>query len=141
MIGKKAEGRIVKDRSHLDYLRVFASKQNVIGMELSKIKFPEGIEANIVQVRRGDSDLIAGPDVTVELGDRIGLLCDRQHFEALRKFFGGFNSQYYRIQLYRFGNRNGSWSFCQHHSNSNSRSWNIETRNPGWRTHRFFDSW
>ncbi len=88
MIGKKTESRIVKDRSHLDYLRVFASKQNVIGLELSQIKFPEGIEASIVQVRRGDSDLIAGPDVTIELGDRIGLLCDRQHFEALRKFFG-----------------------------------------------------
>ncbi len=88
MIGKKTEGRIVKDRRHLDYLRVFASRQNVIGLELSKIKFPEGIEASIVQVRRGDSDLIAGPDVTIEYGDRIGVLCDRSHFQAIRKFFG-----------------------------------------------------
>ena len=88
MIGEKAHGKIVEDRTHLDYLRVFASKQNVIGRQLSDIKFPNGIEANIVQVRRGDTDLIANSDVTVEYGDRIGLLCDRQHFEAIRKFFG-----------------------------------------------------
>jgi putative transport protein len=88
IIGNKAPGKIVKDRSHLDYLRVFASKQNVVGLQLSQIKFPEGIEANIVQIRRGDTDLLASPDATLEYGDRIGLLSDRCHFENLRKFFG-----------------------------------------------------
>ncbi len=88
MIGEKSHGKIVKDRTHLDYLRVFASKQNVIGRRLSEIRFPDGIEANVVQVRRGDSDLIANSDVTIEFGDRIGLLSDRQHFETIRKFFG-----------------------------------------------------
>jgi putative transport protein len=88
IIGKEAPGQIVKDRSHLDYLRVFASSGNVVGLRLSEIKLPKGVDANIVQVRRGDSDLIANPDVIVEFGDRIGVLCDRNYFDGIRKYFG-----------------------------------------------------
>src|SRR4029079_14573654 len=77
-LGSHAPGRIVADRSHLDYLRVFASRQNVIGRKLSALDFPAaGFDAMIVQIRRGDADLLPGSDLIVEYGDRIGLFCDR----------------------------------------------------------------
>jgi putative transport protein len=41
-----------------------------------------------VQVRRGDTDLVARPDVVLEFGDRVGLLANRADFAALRKYFG-----------------------------------------------------
>lgn len=88
MIGKAAPGEIVADRTHLDYLRVFASTHHVIGLRLAEIQFPEATEATIVQVRRGDADLMAAPDLVLEFGDRVGVLCHRDHFGALRKFFG-----------------------------------------------------
>jgi len=59
-----------------------------LGLRLSQIKFHEGVEVSIIQVRRGDTDVIPSPDLMVEYGDRIGLISDRRHFENLRKFFG-----------------------------------------------------
>ena len=42
----------------------------------------------VVQVRRGDTDILPRPDLVLEFGDRVGLLAHRGDFPALRKFFG-----------------------------------------------------
>src|SRR4030095_3549255 len=42
----------------------------------------------VIQVRRGDADLVPRPDLVLEFGDRVGLLAHRADFPALRKFFG-----------------------------------------------------
>ncbi len=39
-------------------------------------------------MRRGDSDLLARPDLVLEFGDRLGLLANRKDFPAMRKLFG-----------------------------------------------------
>ena len=39
-------------------------------------------------MRRGDTDLLARPDLILEFGDRIGLIGNRADFPALRRFFG-----------------------------------------------------
>lgn len=88
LIGKHATGRIVADRTHLDYLRVFVSRQNIAGLTLSELRFSEQVEGTVVQVQRGDADLLANPNLVLEFGDRVGLLCDRRHFDAFRRFFG-----------------------------------------------------
>lgn len=88
LIGQHMPGKIVSDRSHLDYARFFASRASVIGLPISEIKFPENVEVSIVQIRRGDADILPTPALTLEFGDRVGLLADRKHFPALRKFFG-----------------------------------------------------
>lgn len=88
MLGEHAPGSFLSDRGNLDYVQVFASKGNVVGLRLSELKFPEGIDARIIQVRRGDADLMPAPDLTLEFGDRVGLISARSHFELIRKFFG-----------------------------------------------------
>lgn len=88
IIGHHAHGRITADRMHLDYLRVFVSKPHVIGSSISELKFPDGVEASVVQVRRADTDLVPTAGLTLEYGDRVGVFGDRKHFEAIRKFFG-----------------------------------------------------
>ena len=44
--------------------------------------------ATLTHVQRGDTDILITPDLTLELGDRVGLLADRTHFAVLRSFFG-----------------------------------------------------
>lgn len=88
LLGETATGRITSDRSDLDYLRVFASKPGVVGMTLSDLAQADGISYSVLQVRRGDSDLILQPNLVLESGDRVGLLTSRTSFEALRKYFG-----------------------------------------------------
>lgn len=87
-IGAPAHGRFMKDRSHLDYLRVFASKHGVVGRALGDLDIPGEKAAFVLHVRRGDTDLMSRPELVLEFGDRVGLLADRSDFAALRRFFG-----------------------------------------------------
>jgi putative transport protein len=88
MVGEAATGRMVKDRRDLDYLRVFASRASVVGRPLGDLGLPSKDPCVIIQVRRGDTDLMAHPDLLLEFGDRVGLLANRRDFATLRKFFG-----------------------------------------------------
>lgn len=88
LLGQAAPGRIAKDRSDLDYVRVFASRPTVVGRALGDLALPGERAALISHVRRGDADLLARPDLVIEFGDRIGLLAHRADFSGLRKFFG-----------------------------------------------------
>src|SRR5207237_4108398 len=60
----------------------------VVGRVLGDLVLPGDKAAVVVQVRRGDADLIPRPDLVLEFGDRVGLLADRADFPALRHFFG-----------------------------------------------------
>ena len=87
-LGEAEPGRMLKDRKHLDYLRVFASRPAIVGRALNELGLPAENAAVIAHVRRGDTDLLAHPDLVLEFGDRVGLLANPADFAALRKFFG-----------------------------------------------------
>jgi len=76
------------DRRHLDYVRVFVSNPKFIGVPLVDIALPEDCSAKIVQIRRGDIDLIPKPDLIVEYGDQLGVMVDPAQREAISAFFG-----------------------------------------------------
>jgi putative transport protein len=86
--GVAAAGQITGDRRDLDYLRVFVSRPSLVGMAIGDLTPPEGTQFTVVQVRRGDADLLGQPDLVLEFGDRVGLLTHRASFPTLRKFFG-----------------------------------------------------
>jgi putative transport protein len=87
-LGEEAPGRLTHDRRDLDYLRVFASRSTVVGRTLRDLPLPGDRASIVVQVRRGDADLLPAPDLVVEAGDRVGVLAHRSDFPAMRKFFG-----------------------------------------------------
>ncbi len=88
MLGEAAPGRLIKDRSDLDHLRVFASRPAVVGRALGDLDMPGDKAVVIAQVRRGDANIMPRPDLVLEFGDRVGMLAHRDDFPALRKFFG-----------------------------------------------------
>jgi putative transport protein len=87
-LGLEAPGRLVKDRRDIDYLRGFASRPAVVGRAIRDLDLPGEKGSVIMQVRRGDTDLLARPDLMIEFGDRIGVLANRADFGTLRKYFG-----------------------------------------------------
>jgi putative transport protein len=87
-LGEAAPGRFAKDRQDLDYLRMFASTPAVVGRALGDLKLPGEKDSIVIQVRRGDADLLADPDLVLEHGDRVGVLANRADFPAMRKYFG-----------------------------------------------------
>jgi len=76
------------DRRHLDYLRVFVSKPGFIGLRLADVPLPDGVAGKIIQVRRGDIDLLPKPDLRIEYGDQLGVLVESTQRTQLSQFFG-----------------------------------------------------
>ena len=87
-LGRLEPGRIVKDRTHLDYIRVFVGKANVVGVPLARLPLPTGFPAHLLHVRRYDADLVPTPDLMLEFGDRVGVLMPPDRKEEIRKYFG-----------------------------------------------------
>src|SRR5436190_544392 len=87
-LGKLEPGRIVKDRSALDYIRVFVSKANVVGVPLAQLAMPAGFPTHLLHVRRYDMDIVPSPDLTLEFGDRVGMLMPPDRRDEIRKYFG-----------------------------------------------------
>jgi putative transport protein len=86
--GKLEPGRIVKDRSALDYIRVFVGKASVVGVPLMRLPLPAGYPTHLLHVRRYDMDLVPSPDLMLEFGDRVGVLTPPEHKEEIRRHFG-----------------------------------------------------
>lgn len=87
-LGQLEPGRIVKDRSAVDYIRVFVSKANVVGVPLMQLPMPAGFPSHLLHVRRYDMDIVPTPDLTLEFGDRIGVLIPPDRRDEIRRHFG-----------------------------------------------------
>ena len=87
-LGRLEPGRIVKDRSTLDYIRVFVGKAGMVGIPLSQLPMPAGFPSHLLHVRRYDMDLVPTPDLMLEFGDRVGVLTPPDRKEDIRKHFG-----------------------------------------------------
>ena len=87
-LGEAAPGRVVKDRSDLDYLRVFSSRPSIVGRTIGDLELPGQKEVVVIEVRRGDTNIIPRPDLMLEFGDRVSVLAHRDDFGELRKYFG-----------------------------------------------------
>jgi putative transport protein len=87
-LGEVAPGRIAKDRSDIDYIRLFASRPAVVGRRLGDLELPGGAGSLVIHIRRGDADMVPSPDMLLEFGDRVGLIAHRNEFPAMRTYFG-----------------------------------------------------
>jgi putative transport protein len=86
--GQAQPGRMLSDRSDLDYERFFISSAQVAGRPLDALDLPPALNARILHLRRGDAELALTPQRLLEHGDRIGVLAPRASFPALRQLFG-----------------------------------------------------
>lgn len=87
-LGEAAPGGIAKDRSTLDYIRVFVGKANVVGVPLGRLALPTGFPVHLLHVRRYDMDLVPAPDLALEFGDRVGVLMPPERKDEIRRYFG-----------------------------------------------------
>jgi putative transport protein len=87
-MGRLEPGRIAKDRSDLDYIRVFVGKANMVGVPLSRLPLPTEYPLHVLHVRRYDNDLVPTAELQLEFGDRIGVLMPPGRREEVRRLFG-----------------------------------------------------
>jgi putative transport protein len=88
MVRKGGQNVIVKDRSALDYIRVFVGKANMVGIPLASLPLPKNFPTHLLHVRRYDADIVPTPDMMLEFGDRVGVLTPPERKEEIRQLFG-----------------------------------------------------
>ncbi len=120
-LGRLEPGRLVKDRSALDYIRVFVGKASMVGIPLAQLPLPAGFPVHLLHVRRYDADIVPTPDLTLEFGDRVGVLLPPERKQEVRQYFGELGEVDRRVQLCIARHRNGSW--CPARADPDPGSW------------------
>jgi len=67
---------------------IFVGKASIVGVPLAQLPLPSGFPIQLLHVRRYDTDIVPAPDLTLEFGDRVGVLMPPDHKNAVRQFFG-----------------------------------------------------
>jgi putative transport protein len=88
LLGPVQSETVATDRSALDIARFFVSRAALTGVAIERMTFPDGVDAKIIEVRRGDASLLAEPTLALEYGDRVSVIASRHAMPALRRHFG-----------------------------------------------------
>ena len=88
IFGEPTEQHLERDRSQLDFRRVFVSSKEVVGRPLRDLNLQTRLSATITRLRRGDVDVVPSGETRLEFGDRIRVLTRKENFAAIAKFFG-----------------------------------------------------
>lgn len=86
--GVITSNRMLRDRSMLDFRRIFVSDASLSGRRIGDLDLPSRFGALVTRVRRGDVDIVGHPDVALELGDRVRVIAPPERMPELTKFFG-----------------------------------------------------
>jgi len=86
-MGREDVGRMSRDRGDFDVARVYVSKATFVGKSIGEIPLPD-FPVTISHVRRGDTELVASADLTIEFGDRLVVLIPAGRQADVRRFFG-----------------------------------------------------
>jgi putative transport protein len=88
IFGEPSEIHIERDRSVLDYRRVFVSSKAIVGKRIGDLDMQNHLSATITRLRRGDVDIVPDSDTRLEFGDRVRVLTAPANFDAVARFFG-----------------------------------------------------
>jgi putative transport protein len=86
--GEITSNRMLRDRSVLDFRRIFVSDASLSGRRIGDLDLPSRFGALVTRVRRGDVDIVGHPDVVLELGDRVRVIAPPARMPELTKLFG-----------------------------------------------------
>jgi putative transport protein len=103
LIGPQSAEQLTYDRSVYDVRRLFISNSDIAGKTIASLNLSERFSLIITRVQRGDMDLLAGADTTLELGDRILLVAKREDVTELSEIFGNSYEGLSRVNLLSFG--------------------------------------
>ena len=87
-LGTRLEEHLADDRTSVDHRRFVVSNSRVAGRSILELDIPGRFGGVITRVRRGDLDLLARDDLTLELGDRVLAVVPREELGAVSAFLG-----------------------------------------------------
>ncbi|MGC5628639.1 aspartate:alanine exchanger family transporter [Georgenia sp. Z1344] len=102
-LGTAAPIDLADDHSVVTYRRFVLSDHAVAGATVADLRIPARFGGVITRVRRGDRDLLAQHDMTLQLGDRIRVVFPRERLGDLRRMFGDSERRVTEVDFLPFG--------------------------------------
>lgn len=102
-LGKVSEAHLERDRSEVDFRRMFVSNPQLTERPLRELHLIERYDAVITRVRRGDVDLVPDARFRLMLGDRARLVAPRSALHALELLFGDSARRVAEVDVISFG--------------------------------------
>lgn len=87
-LGHRSERHLADERSVVDHRRYVVSDPRIAGRTVAELRVPARLGGIITRIRRGDRDLLALPDMTLRLGDRVRVVLPRERLEDARRLLG-----------------------------------------------------
>ncbi len=87
-LGERVTEHLADDRTSVDFQRFVVSSRKVAGRSIAELDIPGRFGGVITRVRRGDLDLLARDDLTLNLGDRVLAVVPSDELKSVSKFFG-----------------------------------------------------
>lgn len=102
-LGARVQERLDLDRAKLDFRRMFVSDAKVVGVTLGELDLHGRFGAVVTRIRRGDVDIVADDDATLELGDRVRVVAPRDRMRDVGKLFGDSYRAVAEVDVITFG--------------------------------------
>ncbi len=103
ILGQPLDIKLSHDRRLFDVRRIFVSNPKVVGKTLASLDLQRNYNTIITRIRRGDVDMLATPETTLELGDRIRFVARREDLNHLSTLFGDSYYKSSQANLFSFG--------------------------------------
>jgi len=88
LLGRASSERVDVDRADVDSRRILVSSRAVAGRTIDAADVQGKLGGTVTRVRRGDVDMVARPDLVLELGDHVRVVAGPDRMQAITAFFG-----------------------------------------------------
>lgn len=103
ILGEPSAEPLLRDRSVIDFRRVFVSSHEAVGKKIRELSLPQRFGAILTRVRRGDVDFLARADMELEPGDRVRVVAPAERIKDVSAFFGDSMKALSEIDVGVFG--------------------------------------
>jgi len=101
--GRRLEEHLADDRRAVDFRRFVVSNPKAAGRRLDDLDIPGRFHGTVTRVRRGDLDLLARDDLTLELGDRVLAVVPQECLGEVAEFFGDSERRISEVDAFTLG--------------------------------------
>ncbi len=86
--GERTSDNIEHAAENITMRRVLVSRKHLVGRTIESLNLDRRFNAQITRIRRADIDVVATPDMTLELGDRLRIVMPSEKQAEVSQYFG-----------------------------------------------------
>ena len=87
-LGRESTEHVELERGEVDFRRIVVSQRAVAGRTVAELELQSHHGGAVTRVRRGDVDMVAAPDLVLELGDRVRVVAPPSRMDEIARYFG-----------------------------------------------------